>query len=175
MDYLEVLRYPVIDVKAQCDDIDIVPFGPVRQLHHLLVELVNMTPLQYRLEIISWMKWYSAHLDMAYTWCKAHGQYFMEYQSHLGDGGPADGLEVLLALLAIDIPINVIMRDTVWSTVKDGPDFHHSTVVLCSGGAVPCRPTVSDQGHLANMDTISSSNINESVMDEDRVPEALLN
>ncbi len=43
--------------------------------------LIKSTLARY--EIISWMKWYSAHLDMAYTWYEACGQCFMEYQSHL--------------------------------------------------------------------------------------------
>ncbi len=46
-------------------------------------------------------------------------------------------------------------------------------MVLYLGGAILCRPIVSDQGHLADIDTTSSSIINESVTDEDRVPEAL--
>ena len=48
-------------------------------------------------------------------------------------------------------------------------------MVLCLGGAILCRLTVSDQGHFADIDTTSSSNINKSVTDEDRVLEALLN
>ncbi len=35
------------------------------------------------------------------------------YQVHLDEGGPADGLEVLLVLLALDTPINIIMSDEV--------------------------------------------------------------
>ncbi len=92
---------------------------------------------------------------------------------HLGDEGLVDGLEVLLASIAIDVPINMIMHDTVWSTAKDGPDFHHPTVVLCQGGAILCRLIDSDQGHQADVDTMSSSNIIESMTEEDRVPVAL--
>lgn len=40
-----------------------------------------------------------------------------------------DGLEVLLVSIAMNTVINVVMDDTVWSTARDGHDFHFLTII----------------------------------------------
>ena len=53
----------------------------------------------------------------------------MDYYNYLGQGGPPDGLEVMLVSLAIDTRINVIFTDTVCTTVAEGIDFLYPTIM----------------------------------------------
>ncbi len=80
----------------------------------------------------------------------------MEYYNHLGHGGPADGLEVMLVLLALDTHINVMFEDTIWATGKEGLDFRYPTIVWTNAGALLCKVQNPDSGHMADVDTSKS-------------------
>ena len=82
-----------------------------------------------------------------------------------------DGLEVLLVSLALDIGINVMMENTVWSTLKSGIDFSYPTVVLVKDGSIPCWLVESDQ---CNADVDTSLGTSTDTPDEITVPADLL-
>ncbi len=73
------------------------------------------------------------------------------------EGGAADGLEVLLASVAMDTRINLVLEDTVWSMSAEGPDFKYPTIIMTLSGAVACLPMESDSGNLAHIDTSKTS------------------
>ncbi len=74
-----------------------------------------------------------------HSWYSAYGQEVEDYYNHLGHGGPADGLKIMLVSLAIDTQINVVFADMVSSTAVEGIDFHFPTIVWSTAGALPCR------------------------------------
>ncbi len=105
-------------------------------------------------------------LNFACNWCAARGQELDDYYDHLGYGGPADGLEIMLVSLAIDTQINVVFSDTVSSTAVEGIDFAFLTIVWSTAGALPCKVFDPDTGILADNDTSKTSDL---MTEEDRV------
>ena len=81
----------------------------------------------------------------------------MDYYDHLGTSGPADGLEVLLTSLAINMHINLVFEDSIWATGKEGVDFKFLTVVCTTSGFLPCKVYQADSGELADVDTTKTS------------------
>ncbi len=67
-------------------------------------------------------------------------------------GCAADGLEVLLASIAMNTVINIVMDNTVWSMARDGPDFHFLTIIWTVSGAVACSLDT-DSGMVADVNT----------------------
>ncbi len=111
-------------------------------------------------------------LQFAHQWCAARGTDFGCYRWHLSEGRAADGLEVLLASIAMDTRINIVLEETVWSTSVDGLDFRYPTVILTFSGAVACLSMDSDASELADIDMSKTS---ELPVDEiDLVPSVLL-
>ncbi len=80
---------------------------------------------------------------------------------------------MLLASIALDVPINVVMRDFVWSTVHDGVDFQYPTVVLTASGAIPCHPLDLEVVCQADVDT-SSSTVVDTTVEEVKILSGLL-
>ncbi len=59
--------------------------------------------------------------------------------SHMLDSGHSDGLELWLLCVAVDININIVQEDHIWSAKRKGVDFVDPTFVLMDYGiAVPC-------------------------------------
>ncbi len=168
----EVLRHPVRDVAGRCWEIGITTMGTPRPLQCLLAELSGLPVIRYRIHLVAWMKCYSGSLQFAHKWCGARAFNFMEYYDHLGRGGPADGLEVMLVSLALDTHINVVFDDSVWATGKEGPDFQYPTIVWTNAGALPCKVQDPDSGNLADIDT---SHAESTSTEEERVPASLTN
>ncbi len=136
--HLLVLNDPVKDVHMRCADLDLEPRGEARPLHHLLAELFCLNPTQYRVLLVSWIHKFSMHLDTAYDWWAACGQTMSDYISYLNRDGLADGLEVFLVALSLDLNINVVQESLVWAVHRTGIDFHDPTIVWTSAGAITC-------------------------------------
>ena len=84
-----------------------------------------------------------------------------EYVALMAQGGEVDGLEVWVASMALEHPLNVIFESAVWSTSADGFDttyqsllmMSHYTVVLCEHAPDPVEQTAfgdedEDMSHL---------------------------
>ena len=56
----------------------------------------------------------------------------------LNRDGLADGLEVLLVALSLDLNINVVQELSVWAVHRTGIDFCDPTIVWTSAGAIMC-------------------------------------
>ncbi len=109
-------------------------------------------------------------MEFAHRWCIACGSDLGHYHEHLAAGHASDRLEVLLASIAMNTMINIVFEDTVWSTTRDGPDFHFLTIIWTTAGAVACHSMDPDTGVMADIDTSKTS---ESVSEEKPVPAAL--
>ncbi len=75
------------------------------------------------------------------------------YLEYLESGGHADGLEVLLVSVAMDININVIQDDVVWASSRGGIHFTDPMIVWIMVGALPCKYCDPEDGNLADADT----------------------
>ena len=106
---------------------------------------------------MAWMKKHESNLKVMQQWCQAHGQDISDYYDHLRAGDPADGLEVLLTSLAINIHINLVFEDSMWATGKEGVDFKFPTVVCATSSFLPCKLYHVDSGELADVDTTKTS------------------
>ena len=133
--HLLVLNDPVKDVYMRYANLDLEPRGEARPLHHLLAELFYLNSTQYRALLIHR---FSVHLDTVHDWWAAHGQTMSDYTSHLNRDGLADGLEVLLVALSLDLNINVVQESLVWAVHRTGIDFHNPTIVWTLAGAITC-------------------------------------
>ncbi len=169
--YPVVLTGLVWDLKYKCDETGLQPRGYPCPLQILLVELSSLVAVRYWVHLVSWMRRHSHALQFAHWWCNARGLDFGQYRKHLLEGGAADGLEVLLASVAMDTRINLVFEDTVWSTSADGPDFKFPTIILTLAGAVACLPMDTDSGNVADIDTSKTSESPE--VDSDPVPSVL--
>ncbi len=89
-----------------------------------------------------------------------------DYHDHLLRDGPADGLEVLLTSLALNMNINIVIDDLVWATSHTGIDFKCATVLLATTSAFACLTVDSLAGNLADVDTLRTCS-----SDQDHVSE----
>ncbi len=108
---------------------------------------------------MDWVRWNLLHLKMVSKWCGARGQFVEDYMDHLLHDGPVDGLEILLVSLALNVMINVVLDDIVWSTNRKGIDFHCPTVLLSTVGAYACILQDSLDGNLADLDTSPNDSV----------------
>ncbi len=102
-----VLRNLVHGVAAHSSEIGVMMMGSPHPLQHLLTELCGLPVIQYIIHLVVWMKQHKNNLQVAQKWCQACGQEISNYYEYLGQGGPADGLEVLLTSLAINTHISI--------------------------------------------------------------------
>ncbi len=86
----------------------------------------------------------------------------------------ADGLEILLTSLAINMHINVVLEDSIWSTGREGINFSYPTIVYTMAGALPCRVFDPEEGNYADLDTTATTATTDSVLDESLIPPSLL-
>ncbi len=107
---------------------------------------------------------------MVTHWCAARGQSLQDYQGHLGRGGQADSLEILFTSVALDTPITVVMKDTVWMTAKSGIDFSLPTIVWTQDGGIPCHYLDPDAGNATDTD-MSTSGAMVSSLSFEQLPE----
>ena len=133
-----VLRKRVWDVAAHSAEVDITIMGAPHPLHHLLAELCSCSPGKYRIQLANWIQCHLLHLKMVAKWCNACSQIMDDYLDHLLCDGPTDGLEVLLVSTALNVNINVVSDDVVWSSSHKGIDFSCLTVLLSTLGAYVC-------------------------------------
>ncbi len=75
---------------------------------------------------------YRGDIPVLESWLPVCSLDLSEYTAHLLSGGSSDGPEVLAASVAMNIPINVVMDDAVWSTALDGVELAFPTILLSS-------------------------------------------
>ncbi len=163
-----VLHSKVQNVWAHCMEIDVETCGGPCPLHHLLAELCSLNLNNYRIQLSSWVECHLLHLKCISTWCQVRGQSMDDFYDHLQRGGSADGLEILLVSLALDVQINVVLEDIIWTSSTASVDFGKPTILISIAGAYACLLHDSLDGQLADVDTTVT---NDSVdPEEDVVP-----
>ena len=75
------------------------------------------------MQLVAWLQRHLLHLKCASRWVQAHGLEMEDYYDHLQQDGLANGLEVLLVSLAINVLINIILDDVVWTSAKQDVNF----------------------------------------------------
>ena len=115
---------------------DISPEGHLRCTQDLMAELFSLSMIHYRAVLVSWLQRNKVYLDFVFDWCKQQKTTVNEYIALLSHNGNGGGLEFLLSAMALDININVIEADSVWSAKLEGVDFQDPTVVWTVSGAV---------------------------------------
>ncbi len=94
------------------------------------------------------------------------------YLEHLENGGPTDGLEVLLTSITLDLNINIVQVDVIWSTLREGLNFSDPTIIVAVAGALPCKYKDPESGTQADVDmSKTSDSIDEPVL----IPDGILN
>ncbi len=126
----------VHDLQSRCADMDISPEGQPRHTQDLMAELFSLSTIHYRATLVSWLQKNKVCLDFVFDWCEQQKITVNEYIALLSHNGNGRGLEFLLCAMALDININVIEADSVWSAKLDGVDFWDPTVVWTVSGAV---------------------------------------
>ncbi len=137
--YLVVLNRQVKNLKQHCEEIGLVPRGSACLMQTLLAELSGLSMVCYRIHLVAWIRHYSHCLDFTHKWCGAWGSDLGLYHNHLAAGGALDGLEVLLASIAMNTMINIVFEDSVWSSAREGPDFWFPTIVWTTARVVACH------------------------------------
>ena len=97
------------------------------------------------------------------------------YYEHLQRDGPADGLEVLLVSLVLNLLVNVILDDIVWITSKSALDFRNPTILVANAGAFVCLALDSMDGHLSDHDTTTTDSVDcDKSKEEVAIPPSLV-
>ncbi len=107
----------------------------------------------------AWLRCNLLHLKCASWWVHAYGQDIDHYYEHLLRDGLADGLEVLLVSLALNTPVNIILDDIVWTMSKQDLDFKNLMVLVAMAGAFACLTPDSLDGHLGDLDTVTTDSV----------------
>ncbi len=95
---------------------------------------------------------------MMEKWLAMHGLDLDWYIEHLVNGGSSDGLELWLAMRAMDCPITVIQDDSVFSTGVEGPDFSQVTILMSMyNKGFLCKKDMSDMSHDGQADFLPAA------------------
>ncbi len=136
-----IFNQPVKDLQSRCNEIGLVPFGEPALLHILMAEFARTPPETYRETLVAWLRQYAGMLPQVGQWLSSRGLTLDDYISHLIDDGMANSLEVWLISLAMNTPINIVLKDVMWSTASTGIDFSFYMIILTLFGmAIPCLP-----------------------------------
>ena len=81
---------------------------------------------------IDTMGLYCSEVPMIEKWLVVRGLTLADYISHLWEGRTSDGLELWMASLAMNTPINVFMEHEAFSTSVTGLDLSQPSLVLTS-------------------------------------------
>ena len=168
--YQVVLNRQVKNLKQHCDEIGLIPRGSACLMQTLLAELSGLSVVCCRIHLVAWIRHYSHCLDFLHKWCGTQGSDLGLYYDHLAAGGASDGLEVLLASIAMNTMINIVFKDSVWSSAREGLDFQFPTIVWTTAGAVACHSLDPDTGVLGDVDMSKTS---ESVSKDEPMPSVL--
>ncbi len=71
-------------------------------------------------------------------WLASNGQTWDQYHQHLESRTVLDGLELLLALMAMSFHLNLLHGDGMWSTRKDGSQNSDPTLAWIGDGFIFC-------------------------------------
>ncbi len=168
-----VLNRPVKNVAQRCLDMDIMTMSMPRPLQCLLAELCGLPVVHYHVHLIGWMQHNISKLLFVQKWCRDRGQSVQMYFDHLEASGHADGLEVLLVSLAMDINISIVQDDIVWASSCEGLCFEDPIIVSTVAGALLCQYCDPEEGNLGDVDT--SKTLDSVGEPEVTVPESLKN
>ncbi len=110
------------------------------------------------MQLVAWLQRHLLHHNCASRWVHECGLEMEDYYDHLQWDSLADGLEVLLVLLAINVPINIVLEDVVWTLAKQDVNFQNLTILISTAGAQACVIQDSLAGNLVDVDTTVTMN-----------------
>ncbi len=149
--------------------------GGICPLHHLLAELCSLSPANYHMQLVAWLQRHLLYLKCASKWVHACDLEMENYYDHLQWDGLADGLEVLLVSLSINVLINIVLDDVVWTLAKQDLNFQNPTILISIAGAQACVVHDSLAGNLGDMDTtVTIDSVECDKSKDDLIPKRLL-
>ncbi len=112
----KVLICPVHDVDACLEEVGMYALGPQVLIQNSLADLLECSVADYREQICCWLHDSAPELPMIVKWIVIRGMNLQEYLDLLSTGTSVDGLKLWVASMAMNIPISIIMEDSIWST-----------------------------------------------------------
>ena len=135
----KVLNCPVHDMDACLEEVGMYALGPQVLIQNSLADLLEYLVTDYREQICHWLHNWALEVPMIEKWIVIRGMNLQEYLDLLSTGTSVDGLELWAASLAMNIPISIIMEDSIWSTDRAGVDLDGKCFILASyTDFVPC-------------------------------------
>ncbi len=101
----------------KCDKIGLVTFGGPVPFQELLADLAKLRRDEYHELLMQWLCDHVSQLPAAHTWLTSIGLMLNDYCKHMVDDGQADGLEVWLLCLALNVNINILQENQIWSAM----------------------------------------------------------
>ncbi len=106
------------NIADKCKEISLVTFGEPVPFQELLADLAKVKQDEYHVVLMQWLQDHTSQLPPAHTWLMSRGLELKDYCEHMVDDGQADGLEVWLVCLALNVNINIIQEDHIWSAMQ---------------------------------------------------------
>ena len=105
------------NVSDKCDEIGLVTFGGPVPFQELLADLAKLQRDEYCKLLMHWLCDHVSQLPAIYTWLTTRGLMLNNYCKHMVNDGLADRLEVWLLCLALNVNINIVQEDHIWSSM----------------------------------------------------------
>ncbi len=129
---LKVFNKPVTSPKERLEELGMEALTPSLPIPDHLAALLQCSVEGYHALLNGWMIQYSVDLHMIEKWLAVHGLSIQDYSVHLMANGSSDGLELWMASMVMNIPINMVMEDSVWTTARDGVELAYTSLLLTS-------------------------------------------
>ncbi len=118
----------------------ITPGQEPRSLRQVLSELMGVSVETYRHFACKWFRDNMNEHHVALDWWMKRHQSTMLYQAILGTAeGDTDGLEVLAISASMQMHLNILQMDQVWTSHHNDYSKHDVMIVLSGGGALLCE------------------------------------
>ena len=112
------LNRPVKSMSDKCDKIGLVTFGEPVPFQELLVDIAKLGHDEYHAVLMQWLCDHLSQLPAVHNWFATRGLTLEDYCKHMLDNGCADRLEVWLLCIAMNMNINVVQEDHIWSAMR---------------------------------------------------------
>ena len=126
----KVFNKPVVSPEDRLEELGMEALSPSLPIQNHLADLLQCLVEDYQALLNGWMIQYSSDLHMIKKWLAVHGLSIQEYSMHLLANGSSDSLELWMASMAMNIPINVVIEDSIWSTARDGVELAYTLLLL---------------------------------------------
>ena len=149
-----MFNHPVCSLCDKLDETDLVLVSEELSLLGLFALRLGCTEQAFWATLIQWMGLYCSEVPMIEKWLAVRDLTLADYISYLQEGGTSAGLELWMASLATNTPINVFMEDEAFSMAVTGLDLDQPTLVLTSfHSGVWCREGEEEASAVASPPT----------------------